>query len=562
MSWQTGAVPETPITGGPRPVLSAVVFGYRDEATVLRAVRSLVEQDSDDPFEVIVATSGGDDTGSLVRDAFPEVTVVESPTRLLPGGVRNLGAAQARGEFVGFLEADCVARPGWVRNRIALHRAGHEAVASALDAKPGDGPVARAALYLMYFVRLPGHGAGPATEYQHFGLSFSRELLDRAGPFDETLRVSEDTALAERVRLLGVEPWFEPSVCIEHDGPARLAEMMRDQFVRGQRDSWGELLRLPSGRHRHRLEIAPGSRALVVVLRAVYRLTRRARATAAGTRAGHAGSRRELAGLFVPMALGLAAFQIGWAVDQLRGARPNRFGAHRDRLPAPTGLRRWVTTDGERVVALTFDGVPLPPARDELLGVVEATGTPAAFFVTGEMVEARPDDVRTVAAAGHIVGASGWSGKPFPSMPGDELRAELERTDRLLRDVTGRPLLHVRPPAGEYDRPVVATVESLDLVPWLWTTHPEAVASGSSAPQIVRQTMDRLTPGSVIALPLKDGDDQRSVVAAVPSIIDQARRRGYTFVALSYLPPGPPPEGSAPRGDDAVSLHRSSLSGH
>jgi len=554
-------MPETPVSGRPRPVLSAVVFGYRNEAKVLRAVRSLVEQDSDDPFEVIVATSGGDRTASIVRDAFPDVKVVESPTRLLPGGVRNLGAALATGEFIGFLEADCVARPGGVRNRIALHRAGHEAVASALDAKPGDGPVARAALYLVYFVRLPGHGPGPATESQHFGLSFSAELLDRAGPFDETLRVSEDTALAERVRLFGVEPWFEPSVCIEHDGPASLAELMRDQFVRGQRDSWTELLRLPSGRHRHRLEIAPGSRALVVTLRAVYRLTRRIRATAAGIRHGHTGPRRELADLSVPLALGLAAFQIGWAVDQLRGVRLNRCGAQRDQLPAPTGLRRWVTTDGERVVALTFDGVPHPPDRDELLGVIDATDTPAAFFVTGDTVETRPEDVRTVAAAGHILGGSGWSGKPFPSMPGAELRAELERTDEVLRGVTDQALRHVRPPAGEYDRPVVAVVESLDLVPWLWTTHPEAVASGSSAEHIVRQTMDRLTPGSVISLPLRDEVDGPSVVAALPAIIDQARRRGYTFVPLTYLPPGLQPESSAAEIDGAVSLHRSSLSG-
>jgi len=555
-------MPEAPTSGGPRPVLSVVVFGYRDEAKVLRAVRSLVEQDSEDPFEVIVATSGGDRTASLVRDTFPDVKVVESPTRLLPGGVRNLGAALATGEFIGFLEADCVARPGWVRNRIAVHRAGHEAVASALDAKQGDGPIARAALYLVYFVRLPGHRAGPATDSQHFGLSFSRELLDRAGPFDETLRVSEDTALAERVRTLGVEPWFEPSVCIEHDGPASLAELMRDQFVRGQRDSWGELLRLPSGRHRHRLEIAPGARAVVVALRAFYRLTRRIRATAAGIRHGHTGSRGELAGLFVPLALGLAAFQIGWAVDQLRGVRPDRSGARRDQLPVPTGLRRWVTTDGERVVALTFDGIPLPPARDELLGVIDATGTPAAFFITGETVETRPEDVRTVAAAGHILGASGWSGKPFPSMPEDELRAELERTAELLRTVTDQALRHVRPPAGEYTRPVVAVVESLDLVPWLWTTHPEAIASGSSTDHVVRQTMDRLTPGSVISLPVGDGVEGRAVVAAVPTIIDQARHRGYTFVSLTYLPPDTPPARSAPRAEDAVSLHRSSLSGH
>src|SRR5579863_2908329 len=90
-----------------RPALSCVVFGYHNEDTVLRAVRSLVQQQSDDPFEVIVATSGGDRTAARVREAYPNVKVVESPTRLLPGGVRNLGASLATGDTIGFLEADC-----------------------------------------------------------------------------------------------------------------------------------------------------------------------------------------------------------------------------------------------------------------------------------------------------------------------------------------------------------------------------------------------------------------------------------------------------------------------
>ena len=58
-----------------RPVLSAVVFAYRNENTILRVVSSLVQQDCDEPFEVIVATSGGDRTADLVRESFPEVRV-------------------------------------------------------------------------------------------------------------------------------------------------------------------------------------------------------------------------------------------------------------------------------------------------------------------------------------------------------------------------------------------------------------------------------------------------------------------------------------------------------
>jgi len=511
------------------------VFGYRNESTILRAVRSLLDQEADDPFEIIVATSGGDRTAALVREAHPEVRVVESPTRLLPGGVRNLGSALARGQYIGFLEADCVARPGWISRRIALHRQGHEAVASALDAMPGDGRIARAALYLVHPARLAGHPPGPASEYQAYGLSFTRELLERAGPFDETLRSYEDTAMAERLTQLGVVPWFDPGVCIEHDGPDGLAELLRDQFVRGGRDSWAELLRLPSGRHRHRLEVAPFSRSVVVALRALYRLTRRIRTTSAALRRGHTGAVRELPGLFLPMALSQVAYQLGWARDQLLGTERGSGRRLRDELPAPTGLRRWVTTDGTRVVALTFDGIPGSPGRHDIVAALAASTSPATFFVAGVQAEARAADLQAVAAAGHQVGTTGWTGEPFPPMEDDQLRRDLERAGELLRALTGRPLRHVRPPGGDYDASAVAVVAALGLEPWLWTTHPDVVRAGAGAAALAREVLDRLTPGSVVALPAGDAVADAEVAAALPGLIEEARRRGYEFVPLTYL---------------------------
>ena len=145
-----------------RPVLSAVVFAYLNEATILRAVSSLVLQDFDEPFEVIVATSGGDRTGELVRQKFPDVRVAESQVRLLPGGARNLGMTVARGQIIAFLEADCIARPGWIRNRVAAHRAGHEAVASTVAVANPEKAAARATVFLCYDNRLEGSPEGPA----------------------------------------------------------------------------------------------------------------------------------------------------------------------------------------------------------------------------------------------------------------------------------------------------------------------------------------------------------------------------------------------------------------
>jgi peptidoglycan/xylan/chitin deacetylase (PgdA/CDA1 family)/GT2 family glycosyltransferase len=522
------------------PVLSIVVFGYRNEATILRAVGSLLNQESDDPFEVIVATSGGDRSADLVRNAHPGMKVVESPTRLLPGGVRNLGAALATGEIVTFLEADCVARPGWVRNRIALHRAGHQAVASALAGMASDGLIATAALYIVHSGRLEGHPAGPAHDYQAYGLSFSRELFERAGPFDEMLRSYEDTAMAERLQSLGVQAWFAPSVCIEHDGPAGLTEMLRDQFTRGQRDSWVELLRLPPGRYRRRWEHVPGTEVIMVELRALYRLVRRVRFTIDAVREGHTGRPIRLAGLVVPMALGQIAYQLGWMADQLRDTRRGRDTLASGHLPAPSGVRRWVTTTGDRVVALTFDGIPPPGRVEKVLGVLRSTGVRAAFFVTGSVAQENAEVVRAIADAGHVVAGSGWSGAPFPSLSDAELEDELGKSVAVLDDLAGRPLRYVRPPEGAYDWRVVSTLDAKNLETWLWTTHPAPSAPGPGGADMVRQAMDNLTPGSVIVLDLAHADRVERAVAALPQVIGQARKRGYEFVSLDYIPPVKP----------------------
>jgi len=523
-----------------RPAFSAVIFGYHDEDTILRAVRSLVEQETDgDDFEVIVATSGGDRTATLVRESFPDVAVVESVTRLLPGGVRNLGIGAAAGDAVGFLEADCIARPGWVANRIALHRLGHQAVASALSPMPGASRLDRAALYVVHPDRLAGHPAGPANPYQAYGLSLTRDLLDRAGPFDETVRSFEDTAMAERVRFLGAEPWFDPRVCIEHDGPGSLRQFVHDQYTRGARDSWAELLRLPPGRHRQRWEVLPLVRGLAVAIRALYRLLRRVRATMATVRRGHTGPPHELAGLAIPMLLGMTAFQLGWASDQLRGTRPANRRAPRDRLPLPRGLRRWVTTDGERVATLTFDGVPAPSMIAPLLAVLESKQVQAAFFVTGVEAEQRGDEIGTLAQAGHVVGCAGWSGTPFPSLPDAQLVEELARVCALLQELTGSPVGHVRPPAGAYDWRVASTLNATGLAQWLWTTHPRSVTDTGlrGSRDLAGEVLDTLTPGSVLALPTA-GLGAAGVADAVAEIVDQARRRGFEFVSLDYLPPG------------------------
>ena len=216
--------------------LSVVVMGYRNRDTIVRAVRSVVDQASPGPFEVVVVTSGGDDSAEEVRRSFPALCVVESSVRLLPGAARNAGVAATRGRTVAFLAADCVAEPGWIAARLAAHDVGHPAVACAVTNGERRRPSAWAFHFELYAERLPGRPPGPvdAPDAACHGLSLDRSLLERLGPFDEQVEIGEDTKAALRLAAMGVPVWFEPTVRTAHFGPRDTVSMLRARYRQGR----------------------------------------------------------------------------------------------------------------------------------------------------------------------------------------------------------------------------------------------------------------------------------------------------------------------------------------
>src|SRR6267143_773156 len=114
--------------GSPTPMLSAIVISRDDEDLIEQCVRSVVEQECAEPFEVIVVISGRDRSADIVRDKFPAVTVVELSRPALPGEARNGGLRLARGTYVSFPGSHVVLPPGSLAARIGAHEMGFDMV--------------------------------------------------------------------------------------------------------------------------------------------------------------------------------------------------------------------------------------------------------------------------------------------------------------------------------------------------------------------------------------------------------------------------------------------------
>ncbi|MET9591430.1 polysaccharide deacetylase family protein [Streptomyces sp. NPDC006516] len=183
-----------------------------------------------------------------------------------------------------------------------------------------------------------------------------------------------------------------------------------------------------------------------------------------------------------------------------------------------------------KCIALTFDA---GPAKDtpRLLDVLKEKKVPATFFLLGRNhVLKHPDTVRRIADEGHEVANHTWSHKILTDMSRGGIRAELEKTQRAIEQITGtRPRL-MRPPQGRTDGTVSEICEELGLSQVLWSATAKDYSTNDSA-LIEERILDQASRDGIILL----HDIYAGTVPAVPGIIDTLKERGYTFVTVPQL---------------------------
>ena len=118
--------------------------------------------------------------------------------------------------------------------------------------------------------------------------------------------------------------------------------------------------------------------------------------------------------------------------------------------------------------ALTFDDGPNDVATDALLEVLARYNARATFFMIGRFVRERPEIVRRVHAAGHLIGNHTQTHPWLCFQSSRVIRRQLRECNHALEDTIGAPVRYFRPPHGAR-RPMVfqaARELGLKLVQW------------------------------------------------------------------------------------------------
>jgi peptidoglycan/xylan/chitin deacetylase (PgdA/CDA1 family) len=191
-----------------------------------------------------------------------------------------------------------------------------------------------------------------------------------------------------------------------------------------------------------------------------------------------------------------------------------------------------VKTD-KKVVALTYDDGPNPPYTNELVKLFHAYGAKATFFVVGQEAEKHPEVIKLLYQNGHELGNHSWSHKQLIFKSMEYIIQEIEKTDKLLRDLGYQGVIQFRAP---YGRKLVALPRILadqnrahilfDVVPDDWEKLGTEV--------IVNKVLSQIKPGSIILMHDGTGDTSQTV-RATEKIIQKLKGDGYQFVTISEL---------------------------
>lgn len=190
-----------------RPTVSVLLPVFNRALLVGRAIASVLNQTFRD-LELIVVDDASTDGTLEVLDAFradPRVIIVRSERNLGPAGARNLGIRHSSGRFIAFQDSD----DRWLPEKLELQVA-------ALKGKVDVDACYCGALYhgpdRCYYIPIEAEARGTTDDLSRIVLHgnpispqmllVGRDILFRAGLFDESLEINEDWDLSIRLAQL------------------------------------------------------------------------------------------------------------------------------------------------------------------------------------------------------------------------------------------------------------------------------------------------------------------------------------------------------------------------
>lgn len=181
-------------------------------------------------------------------------------------------------------------------------------------------------------------------------------------------------------------------------------------------------------------------------------------------------------------------------------------------------------------VALTFDDGPTE-FTNQALDLLKINKQKATFFCIGKKIDKYPDVFKRIIAEGHLVGNHSYShSNKFGFLKTNEVIEEIQKTDQLIFDATGKKALFFRPPFGVTNPSIHRAIQQTEHHVIGWSIRSLDTASEDEN-KILQRIQRKLHPGGVILL----HDTSQKSINVLEELLKALSNQKYAVVPVDEL---------------------------
>lgn len=197
-------------------------------------------------------------------------------------------------------------------------------------------------------------------------------------------------------------------------------------------------------------------------------------------------------------------------------------------------------SNGEKVVALTFDDGPWDTTTDQILDILKENGAKATFYTIGQQVPSHADQIKRMAEDGHEIATHTWdhadgSGKgvSLDLMSTAERQEEVQKGLDIIKEISGKDAsVYFRAPGGNFGESTATDLRGMIDGEIGWNVDTEDWRRPGA--EVIAERIKSVQPGGIVLMH-DGGGDRSQTVAGLREAIVYLKNQGYEFVTISEL---------------------------
>lgn len=188
------------------PQLSVIIPTYNRQHCIGQAIDSVLHQTYGDYELIVVDDASSDGTADWIAANYGQIKLVRLSQNRGASAARNQGIAIAKGEYIAFLDSDDRWEPDFLSTQIHSLRSNPDAVLAYCNYSqifPDGTHLDHNLKPWRIYPDLTHHLLMESLIHSMSLVTVRREALLKAGPLNETMKISEDRELYLRLLYLG-----------------------------------------------------------------------------------------------------------------------------------------------------------------------------------------------------------------------------------------------------------------------------------------------------------------------------------------------------------------------